>query len=198
MSSEFTGMSTPPEADDAFREPPKWPKVVGIISIVLGSLGLVCNGFGAVSLAISPVMGKMVAEAAEQNPAAAVPPVMFQPSAMMVVASVLSVLASVVLLIAGISTVTRKPLGRTLHLLYPVPALISVVLSILATMTMVDAIQEWVRDNPDANFSQNYTPISSYFGVVIGVLLGGAYPIFALIWFGAMGKRPEVDAPEYL
>lgn len=34
--------------------------------------------------------------------------------------------------------------------------------------------------------------------MAIGIVIGGGYPVFCLVWFGAMGKRPEIDAPEVL
>lgn len=198
MNDEFTGMSAPMDADDDFREPPKWPKIVGIVSIVLASLGLLCNGVGGVGLALMSVFGGMVEEAAQQDPAAAMPPAMFQPPATTVAATILGLATSIGLLIGGIMTVNRKALGRPLHLFYAVFGIVAVVLSIMGGLTQIDMMQEWVRDNPDTNFARSYSPVSTYASMGFGVLLGGGYPIFCLIWFGAMGKRPEVDAPEII
>ncbi len=126
------------------------------------------------------------------------PPQMTQPNMLMAGLSIVSIFVGVTLLVAGIFTVNRRPQGRTLHLAVAVVSLILLVLAIAYQWHSMTQIGEWVKANPDATFAQNYSPMGSMIGMVIGVVLGGAWPTFLLIWFGALKKRPEVGAPEVL
>lgn len=195
MSDEFQGMSAAGEVEDHdWNEPPKWPKVVGIISIVWGSIGVLCNGLGLVGTVLTPQMMQMAAQEMEGG----MPPQVTQPNMWYAVMGVLSILMSIGLILAGIFTVNRKPAGRTFHLAVAVGTLILVAISLPLQWANMTAIGEWVANNPDAEFSQNYTPMGSMVGMAVSVVLAGGWPIFLLIWFGALGKRPEVDAPEVL
>ncbi len=46
------------------QQRPRWPKVIGIISIIWGSLGLVCGGFGLIVL---PVSSKFISGALQNG-----------------------------------------------------------------------------------------------------------------------------------
>ncbi|MGP1309559.1 MAG: hypothetical protein ACTS27_05100 [Phycisphaerales bacterium] len=190
-------MSDAPDADmgaEDWREPPKWPKVVGIISIVWAVLGIVCNGLGVVGTLMTPQLMQM----AEAEMEGGFPPQMTQPNMMLAGISVVSLLVAIGLLLAGIFTVNRRPQGRTFHLGVAVASIVVLAIAIAAQWSNMTAIGEWVQNNPDAAFSQNYSPTSNMIGMAVGIVLGSAWPVFLLIWFGALGKRPEQDAPEVL
>jgi hypothetical protein len=181
------------EADD-WREPPKWPKVVGIISIVWGSLGIICNGLGVVGVILTPQMMKM----AEAEMEGGFPPQMTQPNFLLGVIAGLSVVLSLALLLAGVFTVSRKPAGRPMHVGVAAISLVFIMISIAFQWNNLNGISEWVRNNPDAAYSQTYSPMGNMIGMAVGIVLGAAWPVFCLIWFGALKKRPEQDAPEVL
>lgn len=197
MADDYRGMNegTDIEADD-WREPPKWPKVVGIISIVWAVLGIVCNGLGVVSAFLTPQMMKMAESGGEME--GGFPPQMTQLNLLLAGMMMVSVLVSVTLLLAGIFTVNRRPQGRGLHLGVAVVSLIMLVIGMGYQWHSMTQMGAWVKANPDATFSQTYSPIGSMIGMGIGIVIGGAWPLFCLIWFGALKKRPEVGAPEVL
>ena len=80
---------------------------------------------------------------------------------------------AVLLLIAGISLLKRRPAGRSLHLVYAIAgAAIAVANALIFTMLFGE-----MSGMPDA---MRFAMIGGGFG---GACLGLAYPVFLLIWF---------------
>src|SRR3954469_5752270 len=159
-------------------EPPKWPKVIGIISIVWGSLSALGGLCGLGSPLLLRVMGSVTEK--EMGP---MPPAM-TPSSLQMVFIGLGMIMAVVLLSAGISTVSRKASGRKLHLIYGVVALVlcgpSVVLGIMRQRELAD----WMATHPDSKWAQRGAGgAGSTIGLGVGVVLGLGYPLFCLAWF---------------
>lgn len=164
-----------------------WPVVIGVISIVWASLGLVCTGCGAGVLAALPSMMQ------SQGP---LPPSMMM-SGMMALNMGLGLVLAILLLIAGILTLRRNPVGGKLHLVYAVLALPLVAFGIWIQFQQLAAMEQWVAENPSSPFAQGHSSAGNMIGMGFGVVLGGGWPIFLLIWFGvvknkagSMGVRP--------
>lgn len=184
----------PPMAGDQlddFAEPPKWPKVIGIISIIWGSLGLCCNVIGGAYYSVGqPALLKM----AQEGPMAdGIPPFMLQAHLPMVALCVLGLAVSVLLVIAGSTLAARKPAGRGLHLAYGVVGLLLVAISMYFQFQMQAQVDQWVRDNPTTAFAQQQQQagIMKVVGPVLGVVLGFGWPVFSLVWFGLVKKDPN-------
>ncbi|MBM4108027.1 MAG: hypothetical protein FJ255_04350 [Phycisphaerae bacterium] len=177
--------SPPDDLDLTGIEPPKWPKVVGIISIVWGSIGLVCVGCGAAS----PFLSGMFMPPEMMNP----PPPWAQPSPLMFASLGVSLIVTTVLIIAGAVTVGRKPAGKPLHLAYVVLGLLSMAFGIYVQLQQQAAIRQWALDNPDNPLAKSMQGggIGQSIGMAFGIFLGAAYPLFCLVWFGFLGKRPD-------
>ncbi len=111
----------------AMSELPGWPKVIGTISIVWASLGLLCGGCGMIFLVAMPTFMKGAVEKLGPMP----PPMLPSPEQM--VLGGIGFLWAIVLLVAGITTVTRRPIGRPLHLIHGAVAIILGVLAIFFT-----------------------------------------------------------------
>lgn len=170
---------------ELFAPLPVWPKVIGIISIVLGSLSLTCMGCNVLSIVVFLPMG--ASQMGEPIP----PPM--QPGAPMWALIGLGGAMSALLLTAGIVTVVRRPEGRALHLLY---AMLSVPLTIASAAIRVQQINDmaqWAANNPDSVWAkQQSTPgagAMQWAGLLIGTALGLGYPVFLLIWFGLVKRR---------
>src|SRR3954471_18440045 len=100
-------MSQMPPTSSAYEmpmpgEPPAWPKVIGIISIVWASLGLACGMCGFGWILYLPTFSKQME--AQMGP---MPPAM-TPSAAQMALMVVGILWAFVLLSAGIATIGRK------------------------------------------------------------------------------------------
>lgn len=166
-----------------------WPKVIGIISIVLAALGLTCGTIGVAWMFIQPgVMGQIEG---------GVPPEMTTIDPVMVAATVLGVCSAVFLLVSGAMLVGRKPVAAKLHLIY---AAIAIVLAIWGTMLQLDMqadIAQWVKDNPDAEFAKQQQAtggVGNMIGLAISLVLSFSWPLFCLLWFGVVkrGKTHEI------
>ncbi len=190
MSQQPTNPTIPPSMGDFHVpvEPPAWPKVVGIISIVLSSLGLVCGVCGIGFLAFMRPLLKMAE--AQMGPA----PEVLIPGPLLVALAAVGVVWSAVLLVAGIATLRRRPNGRMLHVVYSGVAIVLTVISSFVNWQHQSAILKWVSENPTDQWAKQQSPMGAYAGMAFGVCIGLGYPIFLLVWFGAMGKRPEAGS----
>lgn len=163
---------------------PKWPKVIGIISIVFGSLGIICGGLGIGWQLLAP--GMMA-----QMPGGA-PPALMNPSPIQLGVGAVSTLWAIVLIIAGAMTVARKPGGRPAHLAWAAVALIFGAFGIYMQVKMNADIAAWCADNPDAQFAQQQRMgggIGPMIGYACGGFFGFGWPLFTLVWFGLIKKK---------
>lgn len=170
-------------------EPPSWPKVVGIISIVVGALfGLGCNACGLAGTLGGSAMMSMVPP--EQRASMQAQMAAAGPAQIAVYAG--GMLIGVLLIIAGIFTIQRKPLGRILHLAY---GALAVLLTIIGAAVGWSGMQaQMAAMKADPNLAQQAAAMQGgmYIGLAFGVCLGLAYPIFCIVWFGAI-KRTHRD-----
>lgn len=170
------------------ERPPAWPGVIGMISIVIASISLACGGCGlAVYGAMMPNLMRMMPE--EMGP---MPAVMRAPPAFYVNGGI-GIGVSILLLAAGIATLRRRPVGRRLHLVWAVLALINGLWGTWIALEWQAAIQEFARANPDHPWAQQQAGgrPAALAGIVISAVLAVAWPLFTLVWFGAVKPRPE-------
>lgn len=181
----------PPQVSpvDSFDDTnPKWPKVIGIISIVWGCVGLLCGGCGLISAAgFMPKQPGM-----ETMPTGGTP--------LSYASLVLGFLVSVILISAGIVTLARKPAGKALHLVYAVLWFITIVLTIIAQLEVMEQMEQWMRDNADSDavkaMSQFPMVAMQKGGLAIGIVIGAIYPIFCIIWFGIVKRKASMGSNE--
>lgn len=176
----------PTEADDFTLppEPPAWPKVIGAISIALGSLALVCGGVGlAFSIFVLP---DMLGVTGTQD----LPPSM-QPDPLMWAVTILSFGVEVLLIVAGIATLLRLIAGRWLHLLYAAARIGFTIWGMYYAYTSSQEMTKWVADNPDSPFAQNYNETFQLISAIAFSSIGLLWPVFCLIWFGLVKRTKE-------
>jgi len=176
--------------DIATIDRPKWPKVIGIISIVLGGLGLVCGGLGLVMMPLAPSLMK---GALEGDPV----PYGMVPTATDFIIAGVGVLLSVLLVFAGITAVSHRPATRVLHIAY---ALLSIPMSIWSYLNQLEKAElnaQWAKDFPDNQMAAGMDPANpaaaagQLFGLVMLLVIGIGIPAFYLVWFGLIKTRPE-------
>lgn len=185
-----TSQSVPPYVH---TEAPRWPSVVGTISIVWASLNLACGGCGL----LSPVlMGSFVASAeARMGPM----PEVMKPGVAQLAMGVVTLLWAIMLLVAGIMLTLRRPAARPLHLVYAIGSIVISVAGTVATILVQQQVSEWVAANPDNAWAANHNPSMMWVSLGVGIVLGLAWPAFCLIWFGFVKKTAAsiagADAP---
>lgn len=193
MSDQALPPDVPPtepgDLEDAlFVEPPRWPKVVGITSIVWASLWLTCSGVGVLAMIV--FMPMMQSAAQQQSPGASLPPTM-QMDPMKWASMAFSLILLVVLLIAGIMLVNRRPAARALHLLYGVLGLVGAAWGMFMQWQAHTQMAQWRQANPTSPFAQQSSAVGEIIGLIIGLVAGLGWPVFCLIWFGLVKRTHE-------
>lgn len=191
--------SPPPDApiqDASYIDVPEtsWPKVIGIISIVLASLGLACYGCNSVSTVFQPMMLEAIPE--DQRPPT--------PQGMQLYIGVanmcVSFLLSVWLLIAGIMTVKRKPSARTQNIGW---SIVKIIVVLIALVVNVLLFAEDMADQMNWQFEQQAQqtgnpPVFTFDITMVYIMLGVTaavglvWPVILLIWFSRGKIKDEV------
>lgn len=169
--------------------PPAWPKVVGIISIVLGSLGVICNVCSLVSGAAgSAFVGMAPPEQQEQMKQ--------QMAASSGVGQMalyaIGVLVGLLLIAAGVFLLQRNTLGRVLHLAYGAIGVLFVLIRAGVGLASIPTVIQNMSSNPQAAQQLAAMKPMMYIMVAGAFCVGIAYPVFCLIWFGIV-KRKDSD-----
>ncbi len=96
-------------------------------------------------------------------------------------------------LAAGITTLRRKAVGRSLHIIYGAGAVLMNTLSLFFQWQQHNVQMEWARNNADNAWAKQMGngQIGFLIGLLFGIVLGYSWPVFCLIWFGLLKKRPE-------
>lgn len=177
------------EQDADFIKPPLWPKVLGVVCMVFGGLGLTCGGLG---LLTSPISAKFMTPMFEGDPM--MPSLVFGPVDYLL--GGINLLLAVVLLFGGITLFARRPLGRTLLLLYSIPTMPLVIYQMIRTFEKQAADIQWAKDFPNNPIAQGMNQggagqqIGQMVGMGIFVVLGLGFPLFLFIWFAAIKTKP--------
>ncbi len=177
-----------PSDVDYFDEPelPKWPKVVGIVSIVLGGFLTLCG-------ALIPAQGWLNSQFLGGLEGGA-PDVLLNPPVMNYVVGGIGVVAAILLLTAGIMCVLRNPASRKVFLLYAVLAIGSAIWSMMIQLDVQAQSEQWMQQNPDAQFTlqqQQVGSVGMFIGLGCTAILGLVWPAFCLFWFGFIKTKPE-------
>jgi len=169
---------------------PKWPVVIGIVSIIWGGFWLLCGGLGIAFLPLAP---RFMEQALEGDPI----PYGMVPTATDYIIGVSGILGSLLLLFAGIMAVSRRPVTRPMHIVYGVITIPLSLWSYLNQMGKAALNAEWAEDfpnNPMATGMGTDTTQAAFgqiLGLIITILLGVCIPLFYLIWFGLIKTKPE-------
>ncbi len=165
-------------------EPPKWPKVVGIMSIVWGILLLGCSACGTGFAILGRSM--IPAEKSDQFPPAFISPAIMG-------LTLVGVIFYGVLIAGGALTIARKPAGRVLHLVYAIATLVLFPLGIYFGLQNQAVLDEWMRQNPTSDFAKQQASVGGVgkiIGYVMQAVFGLGYPLFTLVWFGLIKRAP--------
>jgi hypothetical protein len=168
---------------------PTWPKVVGIISIGWGSLGIVCGGCGMIM--------PMIATGAMKGSGQELPPAMMPQGPQMVLMAV-GLLLAVLLIVAGVATLNRKASGFAMHLGYALVSIPLTLLSLYFSWKQQGELAAWAAANPQNPMALQMSNPGQQMGQVVGMVFGGVlglgYPVFCLIWFGLVKKVRDMGA----
>ncbi|XVJ60241.1 MAG: hypothetical protein HEQ23_12935 [Tepidisphaera sp.] len=175
--------------EEVYVEVPQWPKIVGILSIIWGSLGTCCGGMGTVYFMFMP----QILKAAEQQMGPA--PKELVPSPPMIGMLAFGVVVTIILIIAGALTIKRSSAGRLAHLVYAVLSIAGTAAYTYFAIQYQNNLQAWVQANGDSQWaSQGGAQMGAGAQNVMTALtvaLSVAWPVFCLIWFGLVKRTRE-------
>jgi hypothetical protein len=187
-------MSPPSEICELPPKPSGCPTAIGAISIVFGSLGLVCYGCVSLNTLATPFRVGMVPE--DQRPPT--------PQGLQLFAQIFQMCAafglSLWLLIAGIGLTRRRAWSRAHSIGWSVAKILLTVISTATGMLFVgDSV-----DQINSQLSQNGTvtppftvgPALFTVFIMISALWAILWPVFLLIWFSRGAVKDEVAAWE--
>jgi uncharacterized membrane protein HdeD (DUF308 family) len=181
-----------------------WPTVIGIISIVLGSLA----ALGGVYQAIAPFLMSFASSIVPENDEQA--GVMFEAMAKwrfpLLGVGLVALVLGVMLIISGARMVGRHFDASGLHKKWAISkiiySLIAVAITSMAQMQQMEMIMEQqsqAAGGPGAEFVKTAMLVGMVVGLFIGIAWQCAYPIFILIWFSRQKVKNEMqtwsDAP---
>lgn len=180
--------------------PSQWPKVIGVLAIVFGVLGAIgglCAGLGALSTDIL----KKIMSMAPQQPGVdqtAQLDVAAQYQGLSLLNAFATVSIAVLLIFGGAQLLKRQSVSRTTLLVWAVVKIVAVVAgSVLAFVIqqkqMELAIQQMNAGSTTAPIpAAGIMKLIGAFGIGIAVLWGWALPVFLLIWLNRGKIKQEV------
>lgn len=172
----------PTDMDDIPPDPPSWPLILGWISVGWGAVFLLC-GFCFLA---SPLVMRGIGDVGE------LPPTM-KMDGMMMVQLALSSLCNIILIVAGVMLVLRKPAGKPLHLVYAVLATLVGTWGMYRQYELQAQMKQWVIDNPNSPFAKGMNGPGAAAGATLGLVMGFImtyiYPLFCFIWFGVVKAK---------
>ncbi len=177
----------PTDLDELPPEPPAWPKVVGIISICWGGLGLFCAACGL----LSPFLVKNFtpAEVGELPP-------QYTPTPLMMGVTLFGMIMALVCITAGSLSVARNPVTKPMHIIYAVIAILLGMYSMYYQVQMQAGLHQWALDHPDSPIAQGINgpgqKAGQLFGMLFGAIIGFGYPLFLIIWFGLVKRKASL------
>jgi hypothetical protein len=179
------------------RRSSTWPVVIGIIAVIVGSLGALTNLWGAVAPffmhAFTGVVASMPNNGQAQDPGA-----MFEAMSeyryWMLATSGFAVVLSIWLLITGILLMARHRAAWRLSVTWACLKLVAVVAAVMVTYVVQRAQFEAMNTNPNSPAPAMFGKMTSIMAIgtsCVVLVWGWAFPIFILIWFYLRPIRTE-------
>lgn len=163
----------PPGAPLGPPRRPGWATAIGVISVVLAGMGLICT---PISLAMQDLLPKLMPGAPIIDIRDYYPEWYGTYYTIMIFVG----LALAVLHLAGGITVLRKhTLARALYLTWAGANLVLTVINIVISLAFMDL---------------SSAPRTVRIATIIGIPVGLAYPVFLLIWFNRAKIKQQVSA----
>ncbi len=178
-----------------------WPTVIGIISIIFGSLGALGGAYQAVAPFLMGMIGGFVPESDDQAK------VVFESMAAwrfpLMVVGIGSLILSVMLIVCGAQLVGRKESASGLHKKWAISkilfSLVAVTINTLAQMAQMKVAMEQQSQSMGgggAQFVETAMMVAMVVGIIMGIAFACAYPVFILIWFSREKVKNEVQSWE--
>jgi len=193
-----TGMPMPPTQPDAMylpRQPTSWPKVIGIIAIILGSLGILGACGGALSTASVDFLQEMLEEMAPPGQSSAFGSLeaLREWKGPLVVGHLLGMALAGLLLFVGIGLLKRRAGVVRLVLFWALAKIpFEIASSIFNYIIQKPYLEETVEQSAATPGLSDFFQGAFAVGVLFSILMYSALPVFLLIWFRRARIKAEV------
>lgn len=169
----------------AVRPPPTWPAAIGIVSIVLGSLGALGGCWGM----IAPFMMGAIFDAMPDE-AAAMTDVFQQWAWWMAITSLVGMGFAICLILVGVGSLKRRPWTPRAVTGWSIAAIVYILIyaigNFLMQQTQFEAMARQTGTMPP--MSSVFFEAIPVFSAAVMILFGWSLPVFLLIWF----RRPKI------
>ena len=189
---QFPPSFEPPIMYDSLPPPQSsWPKVIGIISIIFGSFGLLCYGCNSAATIAQPWLAGMVP--ADQQPVTI--------QGMQLVLSLVSACGtfslSLLLLMAGIYLTMRRHWSVWWLKLWAILRILFALFSMTIGFVYLEEIIQDLNDQfaqQSMSMPMTFTNSLMIMSIIMGFLLALIWPVFLLIWFARSSIRREIES----
>ncbi len=186
----------PPPAVAAARtkSPCVWPRVLGIVAIVFGSLGVLGGCMGL----LFPILQSVFEDAVSKGGGPDIFGTMQGWQGWTLAGSVLGMVISVLLIVEGIGLLRRRPWSIRLGYCWAVLKITFVLVNSIVGYFIQRDIQQAMfqefanQGTPMPPIGPGFFEIMGAFGIVVGIVWGWALPVFLIVWFSRSKIRAEV------
>lgn len=165
---------------------PVWPTVIGILAIVLGSLGLLGGIWGAVS----PLVMKTLFQNMAVDPD--MPYFSEKWTQWTIMSSVVSGAVAVVLIVAGAGMLKRTAWSPRVARIWAVIKMVFVIVNVVLAFQIQQSTMETTAQTGGPRTVVNVSFLTIP-GIFVGLVWGWALPVFLLIWFGRASIKEQVS-----
>ncbi|MFG0247310.1 MAG: hypothetical protein ACF8OB_00370 [Phycisphaeraceae bacterium JB051] len=179
-----------------------WPTVIGIISIIFGSLG----ALGSVYQAVAPFLMGMAAGFVPEDDEQA--RVMFESMAKwkfpLMGVGIVNLIFYIILIVCGAKLVGHHAAASSLHKKWAIAKILfSLVGVTITTMAQISQMRLTMQQQSQAmgggggaQFFETAMMVAMVVAVLMGLVFACAYPVFVLIWFSREKVKNEVQSWE--
>jgi len=191
-SPDNSSMMTPPVEGGALEEKPtKWPTVIGVIGIVLSSLGLICGCTGYFTVPLQRMVAGMQPPNAPTSVLSEVQlQIAEQYQIIMIILTTISLGMSLWLLLGSIALVRRRRSARTTLMAWAVVSILNFALNICTQILIFQATAAELQQRGEGRFV-NQLWVGAAIGGCLGILFGIALQVFTLTWFSRSKIKTE-------
>lgn len=191
-SSDMPVMS-PPAGGIPIDEPQrKWPTVIGVIGIILSSLGLLCTCPGFFALQLQRWGNSMAAQSGQANPVGEAQLKAAEQFHIFTLALLtIGLFVTIWLLVGSIALLKRRRKARTHMIGWAMASLLLMALNVALQILLFQSAMAELQRTGDAHLA-NQLWVGVAIGGCFGILFGVALQAFVLIWFSRRKIIEEV------
>lgn len=184
----------PPTQPGGIRAPQgasSWPRIIGIIAIVLGALGILGGLYGMLAPWIVEAIASIMPRGTEGTLDAVV-----ESANWLIVTSIITTGVAALLLVGGVGLVKRRQWGvgtcRAWAVLKMLLVLLNTGVGYFLQQASLAALSEQTPGG--AQMPQELVTAMVVVGLIFGIAWGWAFPVFILIWLARGKIKAETSA----